>query len=323
MAAAMMLVVAVAAALCAVWLYAATKMRPRRRFRPIPDQYQSLAEVQTALHKAGMESSNLIVGVDFTKSNLFTGKDSFGGKSLHHINVSKGAPPPGAVEFKGDGRGDGRRESSREAGAVERNPYQRVIDLIGRALGKYDDDSLIPAFGFGDARTADHSVFSLNPSRGDGVCRGMGEVLRMYTAAAQSARLSGPTSFRPLVDAAIDVCRRTGQYHILIIIADGQVVNKSETVDAIVRASCWPLSIVMVGVGDGPWDDMERFDDEIPERRFDNFQFVNFDRVVRRSENPEVAFAVAALQEIPDQYAAIRRLKLLARVRRAHRAGAR
>lgn len=33
---------------------------------------------------------------------------------------------------------------------------------------------------------------------------------------------------------------------------------------------------MLVGVGDGPWDDMRKFDDKIPARDFDNFQVPEF-----------------------------------------------
>ncbi|CAN0163568.1 unnamed protein product [Phaeothamnion confervicola] len=91
-----------------------------------------------------------------------------------------------------------------------------------------------------------------------------------------------------------------------------QVTKPQETIDAIVRASDYPLSIVLVGVGDGPWGMMRKFDDGLPERRFDNYQFVEYNRIVRRHpNNAGPAFACHCLMEIPDQFKAIRKLNLL------------
>ncbi|KAL1301125.1 hypothetical protein AAHE18_18G229900 [Arachis hypogaea] len=270
--------------------------RPQHKQQPtfIADNFSSLDEVISALREAGLESSNLILGIDFTKSNEWTGKHSFHRKSLHHIGNNL-------------------------------NPYEQAISIIGRTLSSFDEDNLIPCFGFGDASTHDQNVFNFYA---DGrYCNGFEEALERYRQIVPHLKLSGPTSFAPVIDAAIDIVEKSnGQYHVLVIIADGQVSRNPDaggrkrlspqeqaTINSIVAASHYPLSIILVGVGDGPWDEMQQFDDNITERLFDNFQFVNFTKIM--SENTEAskketAFALAALMEIPFQYRVAQNMQL-------------
>nr|KYP67613.1 E3 ubiquitin-protein ligase RGLG2 [Cajanus cajan] len=267
--------------------YSRPKRRLDRRYSRIADDYHSLDEVTTALSHAGLESSNLIVGIDFTKSNEWTGKRSFNRKSLHHIGS-------------------------------DHNPYEQAISIIGKTISAFDEDNLIPCFGFGDASTHDQDVFSFHSD--ERFCNGFEEVLLRYRDIVPSLRLAGPTSFAPIIEMAMTIVEQSGgQYHVLLIIADGQVTRsvdtehgqlspqEKKTIDAIVKASEYPLSIVLVGVGDGPWDMMREFDDNIPARAFDNFQFVNFTEIMSRSihsSRKETEFALAALMEIPSQYKA-------------------
>ena len=51
----------------------------------IPDEFNSLEEVNRAVEEVGLVRSQLIFGIDYTISNLETGKHSFNGLSLHHI----------------------------------------------------------------------------------------------------------------------------------------------------------------------------------------------------------------------------------------------
>jgi len=248
---------------------------PSRSFKKIENKFSNLDEVQNALRAAGLESSNLIVGIDYTASNVDTGRRSFGGKCLHHITR------------------DG-----------VQNPYQRVISVIGRTLEVFDEDKLIPTFGFGDIMTKGNKVFPFFPDR---PCHTFQEVLDRYNEITPMIKLSGPTNFAPIIQEAIDIVRTSKDFHILIIIADGQVTSETATINAIVEASQYPLSIVVIGVGDGPWDQMREFDDGLPARKFDNFQFVDYNSF----NEDDIAFATEALMEIPEQLREIKRLKLM------------
>ena len=63
-----------------------------------------------------------------TQSNEWSGRNSCFGRSLHYLD------PTGQ----------------------SRNPYEDAVMVLARALVDFDDDNLIPAYGFGDGERALH-----------------------------------------------------------------------------------------------------------------------------------------------------------------------
>lgn len=231
-----------------------------------------------------------------TKSNEWSGKRTFGGRSLHEIDDPS-----------------------------SRNPYEDVIETIGRTLRDFDEDNVIPVYGFGDELTCDRAVFTFAEEEGKPGFPLEG-IRSRYREVVRNVVMAGPTSFAPIINEAVNIVNRTGDYHILVIIADGQVTrsvdipphavskNEKETIDAITYASNFPLSIIMVGVGDGPWESMIYFDNYLVHRKFDNFQFVEYHKITSQFSDPETKeaqFALQALMEIPDQYRTIKAMNYL------------
>jgi E3 ubiquitin-protein ligase RGLG len=229
---------------------------------PIADSFQTWAELQQALQK--VESSTLIIGIDHTKSNSWNGYDNQ--KNLHAIG-----------------------------GAL--NPYQQVLTMLYQSLvQRMDDDHQIPVYGFGCSDTTNRQVFSYASYK---PCHTLEEILYRYKVAAQALKMSGPTNFAPLVYEAIDVVKEAGKYHILIIICDGAVDKEVDIVatrSAVLAAREYPLSIVCIGVGKGPFDEMKRLDDGLAGEP-DNFQFLHYTQGMSDDD-----FKLHALMEVPEQY---------------------
>lgn len=242
------------------------------------ERFETLEEVTRAIREEGIEQCSLIFGIDYTMSNRMQGAISFDGRSLHETKEAKA------------------------------NPYQQVICILGETLEPFHADDTLPAFGFGDKVTKGDGIF---PLKADGECEDFSEVLDVYDEITPTIKLSGPTNFVPLIEKAVEIVKEKRTFHVLVIVADGQVTDEEANIKAIVEASQYPLSIVMIGVGDGPWDVMKDFDKKLKGRRFDNFRFVDFHNTSKKARNPQAAIALSALMLIPDQYQTAKKLGLL------------
>ena len=196
--------------LSSLWAVLGLEVPDNQRFEAFTEHFHTLDELSVACRRAGLEESNLIIGVDFTASNEWQGRKSFNQNCLHKTQGNSTAllsclHRRNCSEWI-------KINQSREAfsntdalvlGNKVYNPYQKVIAILGQTLKPFDEDNFIPAYGFGDAETTDEEVFSIVED--DSPCHGFEEVLQRYNEVAKRVTLSGPTSFAPIITRAMQV----------------------------------------------------------------------------------------------------------------------
>ena len=78
-------------------------------------------------------------------------------------------------------------------------------------------------------------------------------MLRAYADCMSNLDFSGPTYLAPVIKAAAKKAASVGcqqdnqKYHILLILTDGCIDDKEQTITAIIEASYTPLSIIIIG----------------------------------------------------------------------------
>lgn len=265
---------------------------------------------------------SLVIGIDFTASN---GDPSQEG-SFHFLD------------------------------SMQANEYENAIRAVGDILACYDSDQMFPVFGFGAklpphynypshcfTMTHDtlenhqhhqrkhHHTHTQGQGHGYGyehdgeeeirqehMCYTIDGVLNAYRHALYNIRLSGPTVFAEIVQAAADHARdeaarcarmnKQQSYTILLMVTDGVINDVQETLDALYQASSLPMSVVIIGVGAADFSDMVLLDGDDEGRERDIVQFVNY-RQYR--DAPEVLRA-KVLEEIPRQLLQYMRRKNIA-----------
>ena len=194
--------------------------------------------------KSGLQIS-LVVGIDFTGSNGNPSNKS----SLHYFDPAHGD---------------------------SLNQYQQTILSVGNILLNYDQDKMVPVYGFG-ARTnfptgnvPKSKVLHFFPCSGDFASPagfGVEGVFELYQHCIKHVSLDGPTYFAPLLKEIVEYTKASfaadpWAYTVLLLLTDGDIHDMPATIDAIVEGSYLPLSIIIVGVGECKFDNMDALDSD-------------------------------------------------------------
>lgn len=249
--------------------------------------YNTVRELDDDINRCGVnESLNLMVFIDRTSSCKNTGRRTFGGKNLHTIQSG------------------------------ECNPFQHVFRSL-EGVVNFNQKATFPTYAYGSGTAGKFS----NNLHFLGMCHNSKEVESVYVDTTDIRDQARPTRFRYIIDEAIRVQKLTKQYYVVLIITDGspEAEFTRDDVEAIFEAMDYPLSIVCVGVGDGPFDFMEYLDDmkldklglnkseikrlKSKKTKFDNFQFVALSDIVNGSSGQSQDQAYFHMfMEIPNQY---------------------
>lgn len=86
-----------------------------------------------------------------------------------------------------------------------------------------------------------------------------------YSNILNNVELSGPTLFNPLIQETMKVAQaskdqKDDNYYILLILTDGEIHDMEQTTSSIVSSSHLPLSIIIVGIGNADFGNMEILD---------------------------------------------------------------
>nr|BAJ93261.1 predicted protein [Hordeum vulgare subsp. vulgare]BAK01512.1 predicted protein [Hordeum vulgare subsp. vulgare] len=102
--------------------------------------------------------------------------------------------------------------------------------------------------------------------------------------------------------------KRSGtHYMILFILTDGEIHDRAEVIDLLVQCNTLPISIIIVGIGEGDFAIMHELDDDNCQMtdsrgnrtQRDLVQFVEF----AKFSNNGIALAKEVLEELPRQVA--------------------
>lgn len=200
------------------------------------------------------------------------------------------------------------------------NQYEKAIFEVCNVMTPYARNGCFKAYGFGGIPEyiGVQSVSRLWNINGtdDANCFGTQGVLRAYQKAIHGTRLAGPTyfaEFLKLVKSEIvanvtrDGIDGNMIYSVVIVLTDGNIHDMEMTKTLLVQMSKMPFSAVIVGVGNGDFEDMEELDADssVLTDKDGNEAIRDVVQLVKYNDFKDLGMRELALEvlgEVPDQF---------------------
>uniref|UniRef100_A0A4W5MIF2 Copine 7 n=1 Tax=Hucho hucho TaxID=62062 RepID=A0A4W5MIF2_9TELE len=252
------------------------------------------------LKKKNYKNSGVVILSDLKLHRVYSFLDYIMGGCQIHFTV--------AIDFTAS-NGDPRNSCSLHyINPYQPNEYLKALIAVGEICQDYD--RLSDLF-FPPNKQVSHD-FAINFNPEDDECEEIQGVVEAYQNCLPKIQLYGPTNVSPIISriaklsAGEETIKDASRYHILLILTDGVVTDMADTREAIVRASYQPLSIIIVGVGNADFTDMQILDGDDGVLRSpkgepvlrDIVQFVPFRDF--KTASP-AALAKCVLAEVPNQ----------------------
>lgn len=172
------------------------------------------------------------------------------------------------------------------------NDYETSILHCGEIISDYNYDELFSVFGFGAASCsggAPNMCFLLN-EKNDRI-HTIKEVLKEYRIITPRLFFSGPSKLVPLIKEAIKIIetdenKKNRNYHILLILTDGDINDIDDSAALLSKFSSLPFSVLIIGIGNNNFSEMKMLKNSINKQEFTNLR-LNFVRFNEFRDEPE------------------------------------
>uniref|UniRef100_A0AAZ3Q8W5 C2 domain-containing protein n=1 Tax=Oncorhynchus tshawytscha TaxID=74940 RepID=A0AAZ3Q8W5_ONCTS len=201
------------------------------------------------------------------------------------------------------------------------NEYLKALVAVGEICQDYDSSIPVDITLCCEACLCVNSTltrsqvshdFAVNFDEDNPECSGIQGVVEAYQGCLPKIQLYGPTNIAPIIQKVASSAseemhtKEAMEYFILLILTDGVITDMADTREAIVHASHLPMSVIIVGVGNADFSDMQMLDGDDGILRSpkgepvlrDIVQFVPFKDFKHASP---AALAKSVLAEVPNQ----------------------